>query len=131
MSTNVRFSPPPGHFFLLVGRSQLTYSGILVYTGVVDPDYEGSVHVMVKNTTDRPFQIEEGMALAQALCLKHFIPVDDGVVARRLSSSGVAGEKSKSFSYSQILNPRILLGISAKESGMEVGAAVAPDPGKK
>lgn len=47
------------------GRSSLAAQGIFPVGGVIDPDYQGEVLVLLANITDEPFEIQEGDRIAQ------------------------------------------------------------------
>lgn len=46
-------------------RSGLTRKGIVAFHGTIDSDYRGEVGVLLKNTTDEPFDIDVGDRIAQ------------------------------------------------------------------
>lgn len=48
-------------------RSGLSSKGILVHFGTVDVDYRGEIKVILTNLTDKPFQINKGMRIAQGV----------------------------------------------------------------
>lgn len=68
--TGVRAIPPKGHYLRITGRSGLTLDGILVQTGVVDPDYSGEIAVIVYNKHNRRIVVERGERIAQMIVEK-------------------------------------------------------------
>jgi dUTP pyrophosphatase len=71
VKTKVGFHVPAGVAGLIVPRSSMNSAGIHVYTGLVDPGYEGDVTVIIQNLdptyTERT--IAKGERIAQILFL--------------------------------------------------------------
>ena len=59
----------------IVGRSGLNSKGLIVLTGVIDPDYTGEWKVVLFNATKYPQLIARGDRIAQALI--HSVPSED------------------------------------------------------
>lgn len=66
--TGVFGPPPPGTFFLIIGRASSTLRGLTVYPTVVDNDYTGEIQILVA-PPPCPIQITKGQRIAQALPL--------------------------------------------------------------
>ncbi|XP_044531106.1 endogenous retrovirus group K member 6 Pro protein-like, partial [Gracilinanus agilis] len=60
--------PPPGMFFLVIGRALTTLQGIVVYPTLVDNDYTGEIKLIIESPHG-PITIPAGQRLAQALPL--------------------------------------------------------------
>ena len=68
--TGLCMALPPGHELQVRPRSGLAlrYGIVLPNSpGTIDEDYRGEVQVIVLNTGDRPFVVERGMRIAQAV----------------------------------------------------------------
>jgi len=63
--TGLRATPPVGCYLRITGRSGLTMEGLLVQTGVVDPDYTGELKIMAYNVSGDRFFIPKGLKVAQ------------------------------------------------------------------
>ena len=68
---NLSLAPPPDHFLYLLSRSGLALKGISVEGGVIDPDYSQDVKAIIRNSTNKPFKIQRGQRIAQAV----FLPI--------------------------------------------------------
>ena len=68
---NLSLAPPPDHFLYLLSRSGLALKGISVEGGVIDPDYDKEVKAIIRNSSSRPFKIQRGQRIAQAV----FLPI--------------------------------------------------------
>ena len=68
---NLRLATPPDHFLYLLSRSGLALKGISVEGGVIDPDYSQDVKAIIRNSTSKPFKIQRGQRIAQAV----FLPI--------------------------------------------------------
>ena len=71
IDVNLYIKLPDDHFMLLLSRSGLAAKGLLVVGGVIDPDYRGSIEVILHNTNQTDFRISKGQRIAQAV----FLPV--------------------------------------------------------
>ncbi len=70
------------HYFALHIRSSMALKGFMLINGVgvVDMDYDGTIGVMLVNTSNEPIVINEHDKVAQlvlAKCLMHGLPVSD------------------------------------------------------
>jgi dUTP pyrophosphatase len=75
IGTGVALSFPEGHYGRVTGRSGNTSQGLLVQTGVIDPDYTGEIKVIVTNINETCYYpIQEGDAIAQIICEKFSSP---------------------------------------------------------
>ena len=68
---NLNLAPLPDHFLYLLSRSGLALKGISVEGGVIDPDYSQDVKAIIRNSTNKPFKIQRGQRIAQAV----FLPI--------------------------------------------------------
>lgn len=64
---------PTDHVGLVCSRSGLTRQGIVVVgaPGIIDPDYRGEVAAPLMNVGEEPFEVEDGMRIAQLLVVKN------------------------------------------------------------
>ena len=70
--TGIALQLPPGWCALVMARSGLSLrSGVALCNGVglIDSDYRGEILVALENRGSRDFVIEDGMRVAQLLCL--------------------------------------------------------------
>ncbi|GAX86332.1 hypothetical protein CEUSTIGMA_g13744.t1 [Chlamydomonas eustigma] len=58
---------PCGTYCRIAPRSGLALKGIDVVAGVVDPDYRGSIKVLLVNNSDQPFTVNVGDRIAQLI----------------------------------------------------------------
>lgn len=84
IDTGLAFSIPPGHVMLLFARSGLAYKHGIQLTngvGVIDSDYRNEVGALLYNTSDKPFTIEPGMRMMQAVVIGYpntqYVEVDE------------------------------------------------------
>jgi dUTP pyrophosphatase len=76
IDTGISFQFPEGYFGLIAQRSSVALiHGIEIFRGIIDPDYTGSVKLVVINRTCQDFQIKCGDRLAQIVILKTFHPL--------------------------------------------------------
>jgi len=55
---------------ILKGRSGIEKRGIYVHAGVIDSDYRGPIKVMMKNDSDKIFEMKTGDRIAQGIILR-------------------------------------------------------------
>lgn len=73
--TDIIVCIPYGHYGRIAPRSGLTLKfGIDVGAGVIDPDYRGSVGVILFNHSDKDFVIQRGDKIAQLILEKVSMP---------------------------------------------------------
>lgn len=70
VDTGLRWSAPPGYVMILKGRSGIEKRGIYVHAGVIDSDYRGPIKVMMKNDSDKIFEMKPGDRIAQGIILR-------------------------------------------------------------
>ena len=76
VSTDLGLRVPKGTYGRIASKSSLSFfHGIEVGAGVVDPDFTGSVRVMLYNHGTAPFPIKQKMKIAQLICEKISKPV--------------------------------------------------------
>lgn len=63
--TGIALEIPIGYEGQVRGRSGLTSKGILVQLGTIENSYRGEVGIITYNSTDKDFEIKNGMRLAQ------------------------------------------------------------------
>jgi len=68
VKTGIAIAFPPGHAMFIKDRSGLAVRhGITTMAGIIDAGYRGEYMVVLYNTTDEPYEIEQGHRIAQAL----------------------------------------------------------------
>lgn len=73
----IQFEFPEGYYGQLFSKSNLAFHhGIYVQGGVLDPDYEGDIYVLLHNFGRRPFQIQPNMRICQLVLLKYENTID-------------------------------------------------------
>jgi len=73
VETNIKVSLPRGCYGRIAPRSGLAlHHGIDVGGGVIDPDYEGTIGVILFNHSDRDFVVNKGDRIAQLIPEKIF-----------------------------------------------------------
>lgn len=71
ISTGIKLAIPPGHYGQIAPRSGLAHkTGIDTLAGVIDADYRGEIKVILYNTSDEDYIIEDNStAIAQLLII--------------------------------------------------------------
>ena len=72
--TGLAMAVPTGVYLRIAPRSSLSLRGINVGAGVVDNDYRGEVKVILQNTTDTPYKINQHDRIAQFIFEKNSLP---------------------------------------------------------
>lgn len=68
----IRFGFPKGYYGQLQSRSQLAFQhGIYVQAGVIDPDYDGDIHVLLHNFGKRDYHVNANTAICQLILLRY------------------------------------------------------------
>ena len=76
VDTGIAFEIPMGYYGQIASRSGLAiHHHIHVGAGVVDPDYTGSVHVLLMNFSSQDHVIEKNHPIAQMILEKVACPV--------------------------------------------------------
>ena len=76
IDTGIAFQIPMGYYGRIAPRSGLAiHHHIHVGAGVVDPDYTGSVHVLLMNLSSQDHVIEKNHCIAQMILEKVAYPV--------------------------------------------------------
>lgn len=72
VDTGIAFAFPEGYYGRVTGRSGFALKQIVVGAGagVIDPDYRGSVKVILNNQSDEAYEIKYGDRIAQIVCEK-------------------------------------------------------------
>lgn len=55
----------------IVGRSSLAIKGITVIAGLIDPDYDSQLHVVIFNNSNKEYFVKKGDRIAQLILLKY------------------------------------------------------------
>lgn len=72
--TGVTLEIPQGYFMRMEGRSGFSAKGIIKAGGVIDSDYRGEVHIILYNSTSKPFPITKGDRIAQGTFIQVLQP---------------------------------------------------------
>ena len=71
VGTGVSLEIPQGRHGQIRPRSGLALAGITTDRGIIDSDYRGEVMVIMVNTTNASFKIEQGDHIAQILIIRN------------------------------------------------------------
>lgn len=102
IGTGLRVSVPHGHYGRIAPRSGLAWkSGIDVFAGVIDPDYQDEVCIILVNFGESPFEYNVGDRIAQMILEKcSTLPVkevasikDHAGSSKRVGGFGSTGKK--------------------------------------
>lgn len=93
--TNVKAICNSDEFIMVCVRSSMGKKGVCLANdvGIIDSDYysnpnnDGNIGVMLKNTSSIPFEIKAGDKIAQAIFMKYLV-VDNDVPANNIRTSG-------------------------------------------
>ncbi len=94
--TGVYVKIPKGHYGRVAPRSGLAFKyGIDVLAGVIDSDYRGEIKVILLNTSDVEYEVEDGERIAQLIIEKIAIP--DLFVVGHIDDLGSTERGEKGF----------------------------------
>ena len=93
--TNVKAICNSDEFIMVCVRSSMGKKGVCLANdvGIIDSDYysnpnnDGNIGVMLRNTSDTPFEIKAGDKIAQAIFMKYLV-VDNDVPSNNIRISG-------------------------------------------
>lgn len=93
--TNVKATCNPDEFIMVCVRSSMGKKGVCLANdiGIIDSDYysnpnnDGNIGVMLKNTSSVPFEIKAGDKIAQAIFMKYLV-VDNDIPTNNVRTSG-------------------------------------------
>lgn len=73
IDTGVHIDIPNGYFGLVLPRSSISNKGILVFTGVIDSGYKGSVKINIMNLKNEPqVSIKKGDRVGQLILMPYY-----------------------------------------------------------
>ena len=73
--TDLILVPTQGYYICITSKSGLAFKyGLTVEGGVVDPDYQGNVGVLLRNNSNMGHTLEQGEAIAQMIMEKAAMP---------------------------------------------------------
>lgn len=73
----IRFQFPKGYYGQLFSKSSIAFQhGIYVQGGVIDPDYEGDIYVLLHNFGTKPFKLTGNMRICQLVLLQYENTID-------------------------------------------------------
>jgi dUTP pyrophosphatase len=67
-------SVPPKTFIKIESRSSLAIKGIIAVAGIIDPDYDLEIKVVLINTSSKPYTFDHGDRIAQMIFYKYETP---------------------------------------------------------
>lgn len=74
----VAFGFPEGYYGQLFSKSGLAFQdGIYVQGGVIDPDYNGDINVLLHNFGTRPFHLRPAICVCQMILLRYQYTITD------------------------------------------------------
>lgn len=76
MPTGIFGSIPPNTVGFLFGGSSSTAKGVTVHNGIIDPDYEGEIPIIMSSSV--PWSAEKGERVAQLLLIPYTPPGKKG-----------------------------------------------------
>jgi len=92
ISTDIAISFPSGHYGRVAPRSGLALKkSVDIAAGVIDPDYRGSLGVIIVNHASEPFHISKGDRIAQFILERISIPSILEVQELPSSTRNIAG----------------------------------------
>ena len=73
--TDLILLPTQGYYIRIASKSGLVFKyGLTVEGGVIDPDYQGNVGVLLRNNSNIGHTLEQGEAMAQVIMEKAAMP---------------------------------------------------------
>jgi dUTP pyrophosphatase len=73
----IRFQFPKGYYGQLFSKSSIAFQhGIYVHGGVIDPDHEGDIYVLLHNFGNKPFRLSGNMRICQLILLQYENTID-------------------------------------------------------
>ena len=70
IGTQISVKLPPGTYGQIAPRSSLALAGIDIGGGIIDPDYEGEIKVILINNSLQEFHVAPNDRIAQLICVK-------------------------------------------------------------
>jgi len=129
--TGIMFNIPRHLYGQIASRSGLSTVGIDVVAGVIDPDYQGEIRVMLVNNSATDFQVHAGDRIAQIIFIrilnqKRMYPIDHQPprTPRGASGFGSTGMRSDPHDTSLAQNYQ-----TAPTPSTSRGPALHPQPG--
>lgn len=106
VDTGIRVILPAGCYAKIESRSGLASQGVFARAGVIDPDYTGTLRVILENRGQQPYQIQPSRAVAQLVLAAYIVPDNittlttlDGFMARH-RATGVNDRNENGFGSS-------------------------------
>jgi dUTP pyrophosphatase len=70
LKTGIGLKFPETTYGQISSRSSLASKGIVVHGGVIDPDYQGEIKIILYNFNESKYSIYRGDKIAQVICKK-------------------------------------------------------------
>lgn len=67
IALRLKLALPPWLWVQILDRSSMGKKGLTVFGGVIDPDYQGEISVMIYNTNYVDYEIKKGDRIAQMI----------------------------------------------------------------
>ena len=74
LNTNVKIVAPEGHYIQIFPRSSCSRLNIDIFTGVIDPQFNGSIKVVAENKSSHDINLKKGDFIAQAVIIACKLP---------------------------------------------------------
>lgn len=59
VSLGLGFQIPEGHAGMLVPRSSIAETGLIIQTAIIDPDYTGEIHLIATNASNKTIHLKK------------------------------------------------------------------------
>lgn len=82
---------PEGHAGMLVPRSSIAQRGLIIQTSIIDPDYTGSIHLIITNCSRHEAILEKGSRVCSLVAYSVLNPYLDVVEELPLTERGTHG----------------------------------------
>lgn len=82
---------PEGHAGMLVPRSSIAQRGLIIQTSIIDPDYTGSIHLIITNCSKNEAILEKGSRVCSLVAYSVLNPYLDVVEELPSTERGTHG----------------------------------------
>lgn len=88
----IAVSIPEGHAGLLVPRSSIAQKGLIIQTSIIDPDYNGEIHLIITNASNKEIEIKKDDRVCSLCCfsvLNPYIEIVEDLPQSKRGSNGL------------------------------------------
>lgn len=88
----IAVSIPEGHAGLLVPRSSIAQKGLIIQTSIIDPDYNGEIHLIITNASNIETEIKKDDRICSLCCfsvLNPYIEIVEDLPQSERGSNGL------------------------------------------